>query len=140
MSTPERRRTVGQVVRPVPRTVGPPVRSSWDDVDQSATPTTLDDLDDVEVESGDVGVLTRATPGAVARFEPLPEPVRPRRHTQGPAADRWQIVHNLGYRPGFVVHDGAGRLHMPENVEHPVPGVVSEIVFGMPMVGTADPT
>lgn len=59
-------------------------------------------------------------------------------HAQLLPALLWQIVHNLGFDPaGVYVADGDGVHLEPERVTHPIPGSVTEIVFGLPVYGTA---
>lgn len=121
---------------------GAPIRTSWDATSEPTfSVNELGDLDDVTDQGATLGVLTRETAGQPATFVTLPaEQPRPTQHVQTSPSFRWQLVHGLGYRPNVSVHDTEGRLHMPENVEHPVPGEITEIVFGVPMTGTADPS
>jgi len=127
---------VGPPVRLGARPAGVPVRTGWNAISEPIFAVDeLDDLDDVVAPPGDLGVLTREVAGEPARFRP---PTVPARHVQTALALRWQIIHNLGWRPHFVIHDSDGRLVMPENIEHPVPGSISEVVFGAPFAGTAD--
>lgn len=98
MTTPGRR-TVGSVVRPTARTVGGPVRTSWDDVDESATPTVLDDLGDVDAprvaSPAPPAVLVRGTDGVY----------RPVALEQAAPPQRGSIVHYLDQDPVTVPQD-----------------------------------
>lgn len=57
-------------------------------------------------------------------------------HTQGQPAALWLVEHHLGFLPTFTAYDTEGRPVMHAGIAHPVPGEVSEVRFGFPLVGT----
>lgn len=76
---------------------------------------------------GDDGILRAAQRPAVAWT-----------HTQLLPATLWQINHGLGFDPaGVYVEDGEGVALEPARITHPIPGATTEIIFGLPVYGTA---
>lgn len=93
------------------------------------------------------GLLLRAElgePGGVAQLgddgllRATQRPPAAWTHTQLAPALLWQINHGLGFDPaGIHIVDQDGTWLEPERVSHPIPGATTEIVFGLPVYGTA---
>jgi hypothetical protein len=95
--TSAERRTVGSVVRPTARTVGEPVRTSWDDVDESAAPSVLDDLADVDAP------LIAAPATAAVLVRGMDGVYRPVELTDVAPVQRGSVVHYLEQDPHGAV-------------------------------------
>lgn len=90
----------------------------------------------LRVEAGAPGGIAQL--GDDGRLRASQRPAVAWTHAQVLPALLWQVNHGLGFDPaGVTVVDGDGVMLEPERITHPIPGATTEIVFGLPVYGTA---
>lgn len=83
-----------------------------------------------------VRVATPGPPGPPGPQGPPGEGVAAYTHVQGTPAATWSIVHNMGYRPNFVVEDSDGEVVLGGDPDYPDANTLV-IHFGASFSGVA---